>query len=184
MPSPAEIPPMSYAKDIAQTIATSWGDVQPVPWIHVEADYEAESYNLSLRVVVRPHVISSFFFEQHVPVEGGNVLATVPIDQSAAVRGVLRSGLLEAARTASYLLREFDPRIGTPFSEQVRFPRSLLFDPPRIRPPAYERAYLDAVECIFCSDRFRPGYPAMWGGGNLHWVHPSCWLEVHTKNMS
>ena len=88
-----------------------------------------------------------------------------------------------AVREMSYLLREHDPRLGTLYIKdelKPSLPDIPLFDPPRRRPPAWNTgAGVDSSPCPFCSDGFGQGFPAMWGGGNLMWVHPKCWLQAH-----
>lgn len=94
----------------------------------------------------------------------------------------------QAIRELSFLMREHDPRIGTILtgnlhanhSHTLSLPSCPLFDPPRIRPPAWRGGSgIDSVPCPYCSNDFDRGYPAMWGGGNLMWVHPDCWLTAH-----
>jgi hypothetical protein len=133
---------------------------------------EIQSYKIQLsghRTVVRPWCA---------------VESTFDIDDKLLKRdGDVRKGFQAAIRDLSFLLREYDPRIGTYLEDgQTKdyLSKVPLFDPPRIRPPAWIRGSgIDAAPCPLCSNGFDQGYPAMWGGGNLQWVHPSCWVRAH-----
>ena len=103
-------------------------------------------------------------------------------DRTLQKEGVVKA-VQAAVRDLSFLVREHDPRIGTKLEEGQSkdfLPKMPLFDPTRIRPPAWNKGSgIDATPCPLCSDGFGQGYPAMWGGGNLQWVHPACWVRAH-----
>ena len=76
---------------------------------------------------------------------------------------------------------ELDHRIGTLW-EGVDGPNPLpacpLFDPPRFVFPAWEQVPgVQAQPCPFCHQVFTPSQSPMWGGGDLRWVHPACWIR-------
>jgi hypothetical protein len=149
----------------------------------------SQHFEMSFKATVEDHDVECPLFRSRRFRQAGG---TVTWRYTVAMRDMKAKGnaeeflsehAREAFRAMSFGLREHDPRIGTVLDEgqtKVRMPRSLLFDPPRVRPPAWKgNAGLDATPCPFCQDGFGRGYPAMWGGGNLFWVHPSCWMRAH-----
>ena len=175
---------------VATANAAAWGDIPKVD--HVRASFQGEDgtegYVISLRVDVLPHTVSCRLFPKNrgrIPREGGSVRArsVVPFQvEPENERRILEEHRLATIRFASGLLREADPRIGTILvqsSDIQGFPRGYLFDPPRLRRPAWEKPSLDSVPCSICGDGFGRGMPAMWAGGTLMWTHPDCWLSLH-----
>jgi hypothetical protein len=170
----------------------------PVPWVHmrakVEWDEAASTTWLTLGVRIDDHHLTNKYFPpalgDRVPMflRSGNqfgvrapysdVLARQDPSPASTVDTILRN----MVRELSHLLREYDPRTGSILDEGgPQIPRSPLFDPPRMRPPQWERgASLDSVPCPFCHQKFGRGMPAMWSGGTLLWTHPSCWAGVHS----
>lgn len=189
----------SVAAVVDSTVAQAWGDVRRVPWVSVSAKHEhdavGDAVDITLDVVVLPHVVSCPVFPKAVTRTGGGVTARSRVSlMDLAEAGVNSQRLvtdhtMQAIRFAAGLLREFDPRIGLLFQGTLppklgTFPRSALFDPPRLRPPEWKGApALDSVACSVCHHAFGHGEPAMWGGGNLLWAHPACWLDVHEPSQ-
>jgi len=89
---------------------------------------------------------------------------------------------LKAMPTSLY---EYDPRIGVVGGDgELR--RCPLLDPPFRFPPEWRRTPAptfpmipqgDVRPCPICEEPFDAGHRPMWGGGNLGWVHASCWTE-------
>lgn len=173
-------------------LGVAWGDLSPAPWVRLSG---RSTYvpNVAATLVVLAadvgeHAITNRLFRGKVVRRAATRVTQefyVPdtkLAEAADLTSLLTPFVREAVREMSYRLREHDPRIGEmPAVDTVRdlLRRSLLFDPPRLRPPAWKgKSGLDAVPCPFCQDGFGKGYPAMWGGGNVLWVHPSCWLQA------
>lgn len=160
-----------------------WGDLQPAP--HIKVGWGVEQAvegapTLFVEVKVQEYEIRSPLFQGHVvkrPPAKQICRSEIDTDRMQSFKPKIKNmvGLL------SLSLREHDPRIGTilPDGDVVRLlPRSPLFDPARMRPPLWKGgAGMDSTPCPFCQEGFGRGYPAMWGGGNIFWVHPSCWLD-------
>lgn len=180
----------SDVKALLQTMA--WGEVSPSPWVKFEGWIEPSPTTRTTRVVIRVESLEHDVTEgssKHkivrpwLAVETDFQVGDLEIHHSPSVGALWQTLLSKAVKELAFSLREHDPRIGTVLAEGVLkdfLPRCPLFDPPRIRPPAWKRgAGIDAAPCPLCSDGFGQGYPAMWGGGNLMWVHPSCWRRVY-----
>lgn len=116
---------------------------------------------------------------------------------------VLRLALDQIFRDVSPRLYEHDPRIGMfpptsmptnkdqPYQPLIRCP---LFDPQSMfpRPDFGNNEYREPWtreqppppwvygKCRFCGHDFDMN-PPMWGGGNLLWVHQTCWMKVVGK---
>lgn len=181
---------------VTRGIPLLWGDLKPVPWVRishtVSQDAATEALFVQVDVNVDEEPVSCPLFRgMTVQRDGCQASARFPVPDPSTTLSfprLIEQALLVAARDMSSCLREHDPRIGTVLgfdqeggpSLRTPLPRSPLFDPPRLRPPAWRRtgAGLDAVSCPFCHRGFEPGYPAMWAGGNLLWSHPACWLSV------
>lgn len=173
-------------------LALTWGDLSPVPWVRLSSHVRhspADAYTyVTLVADVGEHdILVPFSRGKRVRraatlVEETFFLDDTSIRKSGDAASLVTPKVRETARVMSYRLREHDPRIGEVVGDGATrnlLRRCLLFDPPRMRPPEWKgNAGLDAVPCPFCQDGFGSGYPAMWGGGNLLWVHPSCWLAA------
>lgn len=175
-----------------------WKDLAPVPWVQVTVATTCQTSStdmiLDILVTSQDHEIThSLFRGRRVRIPGAQVRAQVPIpdffrapapgQSQAAVVGeaVIKAALAAVSQDLAPSLREQDPRVGRQIEMGARLrdvlPACPLFDPPRLCAPEWEAAPpLDSVPCPICHEKFGRGAPAMWGGGNLLWVHPGCWL--------
>lgn len=172
-----------------------WGLLTPPDHITLKVDVlpdvQGLTHHLQVHVKIDPYTLLVHTNTRHkVPRLGQRFtystaisnLAVAPTSPAQAV-----DIFKQAVRELSFLMREHDPRIGTILTSNapsnntsLMIPSCPLFDPPRIRPPAWRGGSgIDSVPCPYCSDDFDRGAPAMWGGGNLMWVHPDCWLMAH-----
>ena len=155
-----------------------WGNLTPPPWASVTFDTSAsaKSRQRTLRL--------TFQAERSTVVMGGHSFPRprARYQQEVTYDGVASDGvvvaLLACARELAWVTREHDPRIGI---GPDNLPQSPLFDPPRVRPPAMLEPSADEAFCPFCRGRFTRGEVA-WGGGNLLWVHPGCWVAAVTAS--
>lgn len=195
------MPPSNTFLESAFTNAAhsaAWGELAPVPWVKVQGKTERDDHLgvswLVLGVQVAEHHITNDYFplakHDRVPVfrrPGGQCMVRSPYSdnhsrQDPSPATTVNMLLMTMVQDLSFLLREHDPRTGSVVDEGGPLvPRSPLFDPPRMRPPQWERgAGLDSVPCPFCHRPFGRGMPAMWSGGTLLWTHPACWADVHS----
>lgn len=174
-------------------IAESWGNIPHVPWIQVTSKFQDLEgvCTISLQISVSPHEVTCPLWrgDRTVHREGGEVISRESFSYSPHalslidLRKMIQVSTGQAIRTASPLLREVDPRFGTIVKANTMksFPRGILFDPPRMRPPTWEQPPMDSVTCAFCNSGFGAGAPAMWAGGNLLWTHPACWIRAYDE---
>jgi len=164
-----------------------WGDAAHAPsHVSVQVRHTRSSMALLTDVVLRVEIAEhQIRLPGYAPVKRSWSAAESAFtvrDREIKDQEVVK-GFQTAVRDLSFLVREHDPRIGTMLEEGQSkdfLPKMPLFDPTRIRPPAWNRGSgIDATPCPLCSDGFGQGYPAMWGGGNLQWVHPACWVRAH-----
>ena len=172
--------------------AAAWGNLSPPPWIRLGVvstpDISSGATWLEFSVRIDPHEITSPYFSGTTRFSkpgGAFGLRQALLDRDFRAgwgeSQVIDHVVVPALRSMAGHMREEDPRIGIVPDDISSFPRALLFDPPRMRPPMVDgRPTLDSVPCPFCQMSFGRGMPAMWGGGNLLWVHPSCWARAHT----
>jgi hypothetical protein len=168
-------------------VSAAWGNIPRADCVRVTSRVAevVGGVNVHIDVTVLPHTVSCRLWPDRktIPRGGGEVRAVSLISKppSEIVEEHVKAAAQQAIRFASGLLREADPRIGQVVKEEEwgSFQRGSLFDPPRMRPPAWEKPRLDSVACSLCHSGFKKGAPAMWSGGNLLWTHPSCWLQTH-----
>lgn len=82
-------------------------------------------------------------------------------------------GLSEAFHSYHPLF-ERDPRIKWMCCSKP-LPRSPLFDPRPGFPRTLDEIVEQARVCPLCAQPFLGSVAPIWGGGNLLWVHESCW---------
>lgn len=171
----------------ADALRHAWGQLPPSPLVKLQTATQQDpsrglSIFLLLSVHIQKHEVSPPCLHGRV-LRRGELRDTVRMEMINSPPGenVVVFVLEELFRKMSYLLREHDPRFGQVLSvgqTKNLLPRSPLFDPPRLRPPAWRGGTgIDAVPCPFCQDGFGRGDPAMWGGGNVMWVHPRCMMR-------
>jgi hypothetical protein len=100
------------------------------------------------------------------------VLMNVTEQQGAAM--MLAESVKYVCALLAPRLYEYDPRRGTLVSvNRPELSPDLLFDPPGWSPPTFA----PEVECAVCNRDFDPmtheGF-ALWGGGNLGFIHVEC----------
>ena len=138
-----------------------------IPWFHGRWDVDRanipDNITVQLEVMVDTHPTPQ-------QVEGFRVSARQLVS-SRITKAVCGAVIRDIWRKLSPYLYEIDPRIGfTLLPGMSDFPRSFLFDP-----DAGNNLY--PGRCVFCTDPFTRSNIPMWGGGNVMWVHKSCWLK-------
>lgn len=82
---------------------------------------------------------------------------------------------------------EQDPKLGAillkPMFQLPSDPKDslsrYLFNPTKLKRPSWSgSATLNGMYCSLCHKIFVD--KAMWGGGNLQWVHQDCWIDLAT----
>ena len=162
----------------------AWGELSDThyPWItatwSVSRLAHVCAWELGLAVEIRDHRHSDYLVSFHL--EGIRAKATVCLsdrDMMLDATGQLVWGAFETIiERLSPRIYEHDPRIGSP-PHHLKTCR--LFDPVTVPRPAYYQTMNQPAEvpCSLCGKVFEDGDPAMWGGGNVLWVHYTCWCD-------
>ena len=164
-------------------VRQAWGELNEAhyPWITTTVSVTRHTSRLMWEVGLSVSITDHHHGESLVSMDLQGIRATatsVFSDREMALdkEGQVVWGAFESTiEKIAPRLFEHDPRIGRPPSHLTT---CRLFDPPwgTIRPAFYSTMQEPAeAPCSLCGEVFEDNHPPIWGGGNVLWVHWTCW---------